>query len=365
MADLNYINPTALKPEIGWAPKNALSGLMYMQNDQDYRQAFDQQMRLQAMGEQERQLDLEEKRANVPLKDLEREGKMEGFRGSNPYARNLASSGARAGIAQNEINASDEARRAKLREFAAKIEDSDYQKYGRSLDAMSGILAPAMQMVKADGMAGSQRAVDFVKQQVEQARKTGLDIPDAILDPNNWPALYDAAIEIPKYRQEMRRVKEEGLNAQDVAEIRGGYGLQEARERSASNERIAGINVEGRDRVAQARTQNQILKLSTDQNVNKLVNEIANAPEGVDVSSKGRELEASLAREYDLKNAQMSAILGKSDEGKKMFQNAKKTYVEDKMKTLFPNYSYQESGSKSNSIPGTYPEAKKKKYGLE
>jgi len=85
MAQTMYSNPTALRPEIGWAPKNALAGMMYHQNEQDYRQRFDQQTRLQDLGEQEQRYDFAEKREGAPLRQMERQLKGETIQGQMPF----------------------------------------------------------------------------------------------------------------------------------------------------------------------------------------------------------------------------------------------------------------------------------------
>lgn len=341
MAEVNYINPMALKPEIGWAPKNALAGMMYHQNNQDYRTMFDQQQRMQAMSEEEKRMKLEAARKNVPLEDLKRQNEMSLSQGQAPFMAQLGSSDARSKINTNEAAASPEALRAKIAQFAAQADDATWQRLQKPLEFMSMALGPAMQMMKDGNQVG---AMQFMQQQAQRAKQMGLDIPPDIMNPQSWPAYYQFALEAPKHRQEMQKTDREGMYRQNVAEIHGGYGLQQGRERNASNERIAEIGAGSRERAAATRASgSSTAKFSTDQNLNRLITGLAEIPDGSPVdASLVRQIESVAAQQFERTiGKDMTLFTANNEKMRAAMEQSKARYIEDIIKPHIPNYRYE------------------------
>jgi hypothetical protein len=339
MADVNYINPMALKPEIGWAPKNALAGMMYHQNNQDYRTMFDQQQRMQAMAEEQKRMQMEAARKDVPLQDLERQNKMSLGQGQAPFMAQLGSSGARSQINTNEAAASPEALRAKVAQFAQQADDATWKRVEKPLEFMSQALGPAIEMMRQGNQMGAQQ---FMQQQVQRAQQMGLDIPPDIMDPKSWPGYYQFALEAPKHRQEMQVEGERTKRSQNVAEISGGYGLQQGRERNASNERIAEIGAGSRVQAAGMRQSGSTAKFSTDQNLNRLVGALAEIPDGEPVDgSLVRQLESVASQQFERTFGPNMILFTNNDPKQKAaMEEARARYIENIIQPHIPTYKY-------------------------
>lgn len=208
MADLQYINPTALKPEIGWQPKGALGGYMWAQNNEDFRRSFEQQMRLQELGEQDRRIDLEQKQLDLPLKALQRQLQTNTTQGQIPFAGEVASTASQAGIAKNKYDIQEFQAPEKLKAAIAKhtkdFNDVQWEQFGRENQTAAGFLEQAMKIAEERGPA---EAIGFMQQRRAEAKRAGINIPDSFDNPINWKPLYNSAMWSVKFKQEMEKEK--------------------------------------------------------------------------------------------------------------------------------------------------------------
>lgn len=345
--DVNYLNPSSLKPEIGWQPKGAYAGYLYGQNVEDYRKLLDQQNRLQAMAEEERRMQLEENRANLPLKDLQRQLQMEAGQGTLPFARDVAGTGAQSQINQNQVNASPEAKKAGISKFVNQMSDDQFKMYKNQMEQISMITGPALRIQQEKGDIA---ATQFVDQHIEQAKAQGIQLPPQLRNPQSWGPLNQAAIETPQFRQKIAETQEQGKFQQNVAEITGGHALQRGREQNASQERIAGMNIEGRQTVAATRRSEKFP--STDPEVVRLVNIIADAPEGTNITPEIKKLELHLSTQYDKNNLQGAALRELSPEKQIQHRINRARDVESKIKKLRSDYIYEEPKGSPGSSSG-------------
>lgn len=346
MADVNYINPTGLAPKFDWQPRNALAGMSWVENRDDYRRMYEQQMRMQALAEQEKQMQVEGKRKDIPLQDLERQSKMEFTQGQLPFQGQLGSTGAQAQVNTNAIQASPERRAFEIDKFKQGLNDNQWQQYQRSMGVVGTLTEQAMQIAKSQGPLAAQQ---WIQQNSEQFKRSGIDLPPYINDPKSWEPLYNAAVQTAKHAQEIGKIDREGMYRQNVAEISGGYGLQQGRERNESNERIAGMNVEGRAQVAANRPQ-PVAKFSLDQNINRLMSEIANIPEGTAIpGGKIQELTASLEREYEkiATGSQPIRTLAPELQAKHLAQQ--RSYVNDRLSSIGVQRVQRQPGPSNNN----------------
>lgn len=329
MADVNYINPMALKPEIGWAPKNALAGMMYQQNDQDYRTMFDQQQRMQAMAEEEKRMRLEAARKDVPLNDLLRSNKMSFAQGEAPFQGQLGATGAQAGINENQIKASPERLKAAIAQFASQADDATWQRLQKPMEFMGMALGPAIQMMQQGNQMG---AMQFMQQQVGRAKQMGLDIPPDIMNPQSWPAYYQFALEAPKHRQKMQEINETGRFGNDRAEIQAQNANYRTQITNASNERIAGINAGSRERAAASRaTTGRNSKFSRDNKINELADQLQDTIEaGGDPTRHVNQMTFQLQREFEEQHKNDFLLHQQPEKYKAKLRG----YVEGKMSAL-------------------------------
>ena len=211
MADLNYINPMSIKPEIGWAPKNALAGMMYHQNEQDYRQMLGQQMRMQDLGEQERRYDFAEKQEGAPLRQMERQLKGRTIQGQLPFAQQAAGSQLQHGIAKNEFDMKTEfgpeALRAKVTKYLGEADDVKFKRFTQENQYAASLLEQAMSIEQARGPVA---AIEYVDQRARELEQQGFKFPEHFKNPMNWKPMYDAAVNSVKMAQELKQIRAKG-----------------------------------------------------------------------------------------------------------------------------------------------------------
>lgn len=330
--DVSYLNPTSIAPKFNWQPENALAGMEWVQNREDYRNLLAQQMRLQALAEKERGMDVSEKEKNLPLLELQRQGKIAQETGALPFQGQLGATGAQATIADNRLKSSPERQAFEIDKFKQGMNDNQWQQYTRSMAVVGPMIEQAMQLAKTQGPMAAQQ---WIQQNASMAKRAGVDLPPYINDPKSWEPLYNAAVQTAKHAQEIRKIDREGMYRQNVAEINGGFNLQQGRERNESNERIAGMNVQGRQNVADSNSRNRQQKFSTDQRINALADEISQIPEGQPVDPrKVSELAMALDREYEKINAQGAPLRQMAPEMQRAFQQQKQNYVQQRLETL-------------------------------
>jgi len=330
--DVSYLNPTSIAPKFNWQPENALAGMEWVQNREDYRNLLAQQMRLQALAEKERGMDVSEKEKNLPLLELQRQGKMAYESGALPFQGQLGSSGAKAQINTNQIQASPERQAFEIDKFKQGMNENQWQNYTRSMGVVGSLTEQAMQIAKTQGPMAAQQ---WIAQNAAQAQRAGVDLPQYINDPNAWEPLYNAAVQTAKHAQDIAKINREGVYKENVAEITGAYGLQRGRESNASEERRTEMSVNGRTAAAQATAAGRQNKFSTDQRINALASEISAIPEGQEVpTAKVSELAMALGREYEKYATQGIPIRTMAPELQKQHLENQQRYINDGLAKL-------------------------------
>lgn len=324
MADINYINPMSIKPEIGWAPKNALAGMMYHQNEQDYRQMLGQQMRMQELGEQERRYDFSEKQAGAPLREMERQLKGETIQGQLPFARDVARSGAQTQMAGDEFKRkteySPERIKSVLSEYTSKMDKAEFDKFQREREQE---LVAIEQLMAAKKQFGDVYAVGQAKQLRERLAQAGIQTPQDFEDPRKWDFLYNSLMDSVKFTQEMKKVREQGDLANKGREITGEYGLRQTQ-----------INADARGRNAAPKrpSMNNVIAY-----VNAIEVEMSEARQAGD-SSKMNELAPqyanALSRAFDERQKQMGNLSTLSPEVKRKYEAQKAQFVEGQLRAM-------------------------------
>lgn len=322
-SEVAYINPTSLKPEIGWAPKNALAGMMYHQNEQDYRQMLDQSMRMQALGEQERRYDFAEKQAGGPLREMERRLKGETIQGQLPLARQSAESGMRLGLAKNDFDMKTEfgpeALKAKVTKYLGDADDIKFKKFMQENQYAASLLEQAMSIEQARGPVA---AIEYVDQRARELEQQGFKFPEHFKNPMNWKPMYDAAVNSVKMAQELKQIRAKGDEEVRGRETSGRFTLEAAR-----------INSENRGKnAAAARTPSMNNPVAY---VNYLEQEMSKAREAGDAEALMKfapQYEAGLGRAYDAnikKMLEMGVISNPMDE---KVQAGRSKYIIDGMR---------------------------------
>lgn len=353
MPDINYLNPTSLSPKFGWEPKNALAGMQWEENKRDYRSLFDQQLRLQAMAEEQRRMELEEKKKDIPLNDLKRQGQMEFTQGQNPYQRELGASGAQAQTATNQIQASPERKAFEIDKFKQGMNDNQWANFTRSMSQVEPLVSQALNIAKTQGPMAAQQ---WMSQVAPKMKAAGADLPDYIMNPQSWEPLRNAAINTAKHQQEMEKVKEEGMYRRDVAEINGGYGLQQGRERNAATIEAARIGADQRAASAAAAAKGRANKFSTDQKINDLMDQISTAPEGTDITPQVNQAAAALGREFEKMNAANMTLARIDPRIGENFKKDRDQYIRDRLKAVGIDYKGAPVGKPTPG--GSTPERK-------
>lgn len=78
MADVNYISPSSLMPQLGQVNIPGLAGAMLANQERDYRDTMDLQKFLSGVGAQKAQIGLEELVRDLPKKEIERQRDIQG-----------------------------------------------------------------------------------------------------------------------------------------------------------------------------------------------------------------------------------------------------------------------------------------------
>lgn len=322
MADINYLNPTSIAPKFDWQPKNALAGMSWVENRNDYRGLLEQQIRLQQLAEQERRMELEQKQKDIPLQDLKRQGQIDFTRGQNPYQEQLGATGAQANITTNQIQGSQQRLNAELGRFVQGLNDEQYKQYERGMKTAEPILSQALQLSKTPG--GEMRAQQYVQEMFQRAKSAGIDMPPMMLDPRNWEALYKAAVETPQHRQKMDEVEQQGINSANVANISGKWGFERQQIENDSAERRANTAANASIQASKNRTQQQRFP-GMDQNLNRLATSIASSIESGEEPPESliSEFIVTRGREYDKQNAQMKFLTLNDPKLKEAFEEDK------------------------------------------
>lgn len=342
--DTNYLNPSAMQPKIGWQPENALAGAMWNQGNRDYRQVLEQQMRMQAMSEEQRRMQMEKERKDVPLQDLTRSIQMESGQGQLPLARELAGATAQSGIAEQkykkDVTWGPDAIKDQLVKFRKTADDATWERMGREQTTAAALLESARAM-------GPVKGLEYVMAKKAELEKMGMKLPDYIQDPANWDKLYEAAVNSVAQKQKI-----------DVEDKKGEWNLRQTQTSAGATIRAAEINAEA----AKYKADNAPERGSktVDEELIKLTNELANTPNPADKDKlvDSRLIPAlEMKRENQIKDLVLAGTVSE-DVGKKL-KATKKEWVNDQLKARGIISKEQSPGATQD--PNKY----KQKYGLD
>jgi len=191
MANTNYINPAAFAPQVPQVPMGIMSGAMRYDQMQKYEDLMRNQMAMQEMQRKQAEMDLEKRRAGLPLEEIGRQIEMERRQAELPMAGQATRS-----KLENEISKADwertvergpEARNAAIRKALDQVSASDLAKLSRNTSVVRRILEEGMPH-------GPEVGSRIIQQRIEEARKLGYEVPDAIANPATWKQAYDGIV---------------------------------------------------------------------------------------------------------------------------------------------------------------------------
>lgn len=352
MADLNYLNPTALRPEFNWKPENALAGHLFNQNSQDYRQVLGQQMRLQDLGEQERRYKFEELQSGRPLRDLERNLKSTQVRAQIPLAGDVVRSEQQTKLAGDKFKRasefSPEALKASITKYLGEADDVKYKKFMQENQYAASLLEQAMSIEK---MRGPVAAMDYVDQRARELEAQGFKFPEHFKNPMNWAPMYDAALNSIKIGQELKLTKAKGDEEVRARNVSGEWGVRQAQ-----------VHADARTKTG-AGTKPPSLPNSTAA-LNYLEREIAQARESGDPEAILRyapQYEAALGRKYDDDIKKMKELGVLSGDVESKVTSGRQKYITEGMRL---QGFQQRANPEGTSGPGPKPGQKADPLGL-
>lgn len=348
--DISYLNPTAMAPKFGWMPKNELAGMEWAQNARDYRDVLDQQMRLQAISEEERRMGLEQKKADLPLQNLGRQLAIEGMEGTLPHARTQASEASQTAIEKAKFDRQatygDEALKAAVAKHKQEVGDMAFQNWGRAQAAIVGLIEQAKQMPTLEG-------VEHVKRNSEILRRQGLEIPNGIENPQYWDGIYNAAYKSIKFSQELDKMEKEY-----------GYKREIAREGNASAERIAGTRAEAQRDSQQMRMERSATTL--DAQINQIINDMQRVTSWKELTDIiQQKYIPALSQKFDMlpqnENAGTMAMIGKPEQMDNYERN-KKLWIGRHVEQILRARGFKETAPTGETSP-RQPQGQRKPLG--
>ena len=330
MANINYVNPESFAVPYDWKPRGALAGAMAYDREKEYQKIMEHQFLLQKLGLDQAEMDVSEKRRNLPVLEAERQGKLAGYRGSLPYAGRVAESGAQATIAGNEFAASPEARAAKVSEAGETVDLNKFNQFKRLIEQVGPIASQALQISKQNPTLAQQ----FVQQKYQMAKSRGINLPEMILNPESWPGLHEAMVRTPELERKI--LEQQGKTEGDlkVENVRGGYRMAEQKLQNQGALDVANANVQGRKDVAG----NKTTSYSNDPRINRIAQSIADAPVGTELDPLVKQLELALDRDYDQKNQADAFVRSQSPAKQKEYMERKRAAIEKQIQILVPKY---------------------------
>lgn len=220
MSITNYMNPASFNPQPELLQHGFLGGMQYGQQMGDHAKIMQVQHFLQQLAAKKAEMEQNEFQQAAPLRQAERDVKMETLQGQMPHARALAGAQSRAGIAEHGYNTKvtygPEMIQEKLRELKQKLPEQEWTNYQRSLAAGATISQTAIQIAQSQGIVAAQA---YVQQQKQHMGKAGIQLPSAIDDPKSWPRLFQAARDTVGHMQKMDEIRAQGDNQVKVANI--------------------------------------------------------------------------------------------------------------------------------------------------
>lgn len=327
MAQTMYSNPTSLRPEIGWAPKNALAGMMYHQNEQDYRQRFDQQTRLQDLGEQEQRFDFAEKQEGAPLRQMERQLKGETIQGQLPFAQDVARSGAQTQLAGDEFKRqteySPERVKSVLAEYTSKMDKAAFDKFQRDREQELGAIE---QLMAAKKQFGDVYAVGQAKQLRERLAQAGIQTPPDFEDPRKWDFIYSSLMDSVKFTQEMRKQREKGELDNEGRRISAGATVRSAEIAAEAAKDRAAVSARRRPSI-----NNVIAYVNA---IEVEMSEARQAGDSVKMNELAPQYANALGRAFDERQRQMGNLSVVSPEVKRKLEAQKAQFIDGQLRAM-------------------------------
>lgn len=345
ITDVNYLNPSSIAPGIGWQPQANYAGWIWNQRNQDYQKLMEQQMRLQNISEQERNLGLQEKLKDIPIKDLERSLTRTAGQAKLPILGQAVSEDLLAQIGKNkfdrEVTYGDipGAQKAITADRQMKRDKYEWEKYTREQAVMQSLLENAIKMGPIDGL-------NYITQEANALQARGINVPSAIKNPANWAAMNNALVNSIAQQQKIAQERVKGEQEREARHVSGGYQVQAAREAAKSRVDVAGM----KDDKVQTTTEARVNEV--ERNIGRMLQN--NDPNVVPYIKT----EAIPAWSNDFDDQNKSSSLGMlrnhSEEGRKKYDAAKDTYILKKLKNylqVVPENREQQSQTAPNNDP--------------
>lgn len=211
MAQLNYLNPASIAPDIGWKPVGATAGMLHNERQQDYNELMKNQMLLQNIGARQAAIGLHEDMKDIPLKDLVREGKIETERAKQPFLADLARSGAERDINKNRFEAVEKGPKGierLLRTWDDEKDNVAWTKRTREATIARDILERAL------SYSNPEEGSAYVNSEIEKYNKLGYNLPSWLSQPDKWKPIHQGLVQTIEHRQ-----KKDLVETKEVADI--------------------------------------------------------------------------------------------------------------------------------------------------
>jgi len=203
MATNTYLNPSTLAPEYNWKPQGFLAGVMAGERHDDYRQSMDDQFAMQKIGLEDAGIDLSEKKAGLPLADMQRQVKMRTSRGQLPFAEQLAGETSKAEIASagmEQLIKGPEGRQNQKEIWDNQRKQNLLQQRKREISLTDSLLQATKGMSPSDAQA-------YMERQYKIYKDKGYDLPSALLDSRQHGTLRRALVESTEYVRAMEEAE--------------------------------------------------------------------------------------------------------------------------------------------------------------
>lgn len=146
MANVNYLSPAGLQPKLGWQPSAGLAGMLYYDQNQDYRQVMDLQKIMGIMDAQQKVDDRTEYGKNAGVRDAERQFKQTKATVDNqnygPLAQlDLEGKGLDVGMKRDTYSSTVKAKNA---QNEGQVDEETLRKAERGISKLEALAIPLM-----------------------------------------------------------------------------------------------------------------------------------------------------------------------------------------------------------------------------
>ncbi len=223
----SFLNPASFAPK---TPEftGALGGILRMDQQNQFNQLMNDQLFLQKLGKEEAGIDLEEKKKDLPLKDLKRTNERISLEAKQPYLARLEQTGA-------EDTLLDREQKARMRPIDYKKAVMDLKKGEQEMDwnKMSREAQLVVDLLPRAAQLGPQEGAKWLKEQRKRYKAIGYDLPDELDNPQAWkPLLQGLQNSIPHMRALALEAQKDAASIK-IAEMR------EAGENARHRERLS------------------------------------------------------------------------------------------------------------------------------